>query len=417
MLFTDHDKQNEDWGYYITYKVGNNPQERKRGQRKYNTKKWSGIGKKESQFRDRQVVLVDTDRILPARNYGGAIHWRARSEPLSSVSTANQQRIDNYISYILEDRFALKKVVHHINKSIYKYNNSNEYSSYNAASGEDVLSKIIIDLVEAENNSLVLIDEIEIGLHPKVQRRLMQVIYHIAKEDNKQFIITTHSPSILSSVPEKARIFIEKSYDGNFKAIPNISINAALSKMDSESYPLVDLFCEDDTAHFIIDKAISEIQTRKQNFSNLVNVIEIGSANKTYSCFQHHKDTYKDKKVKTGYACVLDGDMRNKRGSDDKLQYPAEDCLHFIYSDLAPERFLVDEYEKLNPNTNLRYHIDKTNCHCLFDKMNELSQGTTKKEAFEICWNNFINTTNGQNYFNELQQFITNTVKKFSPDL
>jgi hypothetical protein len=89
-----------------------------------------------------------------------------------------------------------------------------------------------------------------------------------------------------------ARIFIEKQYDGNVKVIPNISINAALSKMDSESYPLVDLFCEDDVAHFIIEKAVSEIQNSgDQIFSNLINIIETGSADETYSCFQSHKNT------------------------------------------------------------------------------------------------------------------------------
>jgi len=262
MLFTNHDNQRKDWTYFITYKLGRRI-ERKRGQRKYTTKKWNGVGKKESQIKDRQVIFIDMDRILPARNFSRATYWRAKNGVLSSVSNNNQQRINNYISYVLEESFTLDKVTHHIDKDIYKYANSNEYSSYNAASGEEVLSKIIIDLVEAENNSLILIDEIEIGLHPKVQRRLMQVIYHIVKEDNKQFIITTHSPSVLSSVPDNARIFIEKSYDGNFKTIPNISINAALSKMDSESYPLVNLFCEDNVAHFIIDRAVSEIQSSK----------------------------------------------------------------------------------------------------------------------------------------------------------
>ena len=417
MLFTDHDKQQEDWTYYITYKLGNK-QERKRGQRKCTTKKWNGIGKKESQFRDRQVVFIDMDRILPARSFSRATYWRAKNGILSSVSINNQQRIDNYISDILEESFALNNVTHHIDKDVYKYANSNEYSSYNAASGEEVLSKIVIDLVEAERNSLILIDEIEIGLHPKIQRRLMQIVYHIAKEDNKQFIITTHSPSILASVPDQARIFIEKSYDGNFKAIPNISINAALSKMDSESYPLVNMFCEDNTAHFIIDKAVSEIQrTGVQNFSNLVNVIEVGSADKTYNCFQHHKDTYDSKKIKTGYACILDGDMRNKKDKNNNLQYPTENCLHFLYSDFPPEKFLVDEYEKSNNNQRLRYHINTSNVHCLFEKMNELSIGTTKNAARETCWNHFISTSEGQHYFKELQRFIIETAKKFSPDL
>jgi predicted ATPase len=116
------------------------------------------------------------DRILSARNFSRATYQQAKNGALSNFTT-NQQKINSYISYILEEKFELDKVIHHIDKDIYKYANSNEYSSYNAASGEEVLSKIIIDLVNAKNESLILIDEIEIGLHPKVQRRLMQVIY------------------------------------------------------------------------------------------------------------------------------------------------------------------------------------------------------------------------------------------------
>ncbi|MCL2844294.1 MAG: AAA family ATPase [Chitinivibrionia bacterium] len=412
MLFTRHDKQQEDWTYYITYKLGDKQPDRKRGQRKHTTKKWNGIGKKETQFKDRQVVFVDMDRILPARNFGNAVYWRAKNAQLSNISDNNAVRMQKYMSYVLEEKFTLNRVVSYVDKDVYKYTNSNEYSSYNAASGEEVLSNIIIDLVEADRNSLILIDEIEIGLHPKVQRRLMQVIYHIAKEDNKQFVITTHSPSILSSVPDKARVFIDKSYNGEFKTISNISINSALSRMDSESYPLVDLFCEDDTAKFIIEKAVSKIQdVGNPNFSELVNVIIVGSADKTYNCFQSHKNTYKFKKVKTGYACVLDGDMR----SDSR--FSEDECLHFLYSDFPPERFLTDEYEKLNPNTSLRYHINDSNCHCLFEKMNELSVGTNKREALEICWGSFVNTPDGQAYFTELQSFIISVTKKFSPDL
>jgi predicted ATPase len=47
MKITTHDIQKEDWTYYITYKTGKKT-ERKRGQRKKDTKKWNGIGKKET---------------------------------------------------------------------------------------------------------------------------------------------------------------------------------------------------------------------------------------------------------------------------------------------------------------------------------------------------------------------------------
>lgn len=410
MQFTSHDKQTRDWTYYITYKLGSKT-ERKRGQRKFDTKKWNGIGKKESQFRDREVVFIDLDRVLPARNFGKTTFNKAKRAVSTPISPTNVDRIETYLSYVLEQDIKMQQLAKHLDKDIYKYNNANEYSSYNAATGEEVLAKIIIDTIEIKKDSLVLIDEIEVGLHPKVQRRLIDVLYHIARTDNKQFIITSHSPSILSSLPDKSRTFIEKQNNGEYKAIPNISVNAALSKMDSISYPLVDIFCEDKEAYKIIKKAIFSIQTEQKlnNFNDLINPIIVGSADKTYNCLKAHQETYDFKKIKTGVACILDGDQRSL--------YAPEECLHFIYSKESPEQFLVRSLLSIHPQPQLQYHLENSNPHCLFDKMIEFSLSTTKEESFELCWATFLQTADGIVYFDELKSFIVQMAKKYSPNL
>src|SRR5690606_16463669 len=220
------------------------------------------------------------------------------------------------------------------------------------------------------------------------------------------------------SVPDKSRIFIEKSSTG-YKAIPNISVNAALSKMDSQSYPLIDLYCEDKEAEKIIKKAISFLQTSKglYNFSNLVNIIVSGSGDKTYSYYTSHKETYPFKKIKTGFACVLDGDRKSLKDKAGNPSYPVEDGVHFLYSNDSPEKFLIREYLQTNPNPTLQYHLDNSDPHSLFQKMIENSICTTKDEAFDICWESFIKTSNGQIYFDELQNFLIEITKKYSPDL
>lgn len=418
MQFTNHDKQIRDWTYFISYKWGKKI-ETKRGQRKANTRKWNGIGKKESQFTDRQVLFIDLDRILPARNFSKSIFTKAKKSTSTSISVVNATRIENYLSYILEEKFKLNKLAAHLDKDIFKYSTTNEYSSYNAATGEEVLIKIIIDAVEATPHSLILIDEIEVGLHPKIQRRLIDALYNIARNENKQFIITSHSPSILSSVPDVARIFIEKMPNGSFRSIANISVNACLSKMDSQSYPLADLYCEDDVAKKIIQKAITSIQTDMEvtNFSDLINIIVSGAANLTYSYYCAQKETYPSKRIKTGYACILDGDRKDLKTKAGVLLYPAEECLHFLYSDESPEKFLTKAFLKKNPNATLEYHVSDSNCHSLFSKIIENSGCSTADEVFEMCWTEFIDSIEGETYFGELKKFIINIAKKYSPDL
>lgn len=413
MQFTNQDKQKNDWTYYITYKLGNK-EITKRGQRKADTKKWNGIGKKENQFKERQVIFIDLDRIYPARNFGRTIYSKSLNATLTHTDFS---RVEKYLSYILEESVSLNKIASHLDKDIFKYSNSEEYSSYNAATGEEVLTKIIIDTIEAPEHSLILIDEIEVGLHPKLQRRLIQCLYNIARNDNKQFILTSHSPTILSSLPDEARIFIEKVSDGNYKAIPNINVNTALSRMDSVSYPLIDLFCEDSEAKMIIQKAISSIQHDEIfiNFSDLVNIVISGNSDKTYRDFKSHQETYPQKRIKTGYACILDGDRRNLKNKENRLLYPPEECLHFIYSDYSPEKFLTEEYLKLNPNVTLTYHLNNSDSHCLFDKMVENSVCMTKEEAFNNCWSIFLDTDYGQAYFEELKNFLISMIEKKFP--
>lgn len=59
----------------------------------------------------------------------------------------------------------------------------------------------------AEGVALVLIDEIELHLHPKWQRDVLQRLRDIFKAS--QFVVTTHSPLVLGEVPARCVRFLE----------------------------------------------------------------------------------------------------------------------------------------------------------------------------------------------------------------
>ena len=419
MKFTNYDEQQLDWTYHVSYRIGDKL-ERKRGQRKHATKKWNGVAKKESQIgtpvngrnSGRKVYFIDLDRIVPARKLSFSTFKNARNNVINPI----QNIITEYISYILEREYNVGLLYANADNEVFAYENAGyRYSSYNTASGEDVLTKIIEDIVTAENDSLVLIEEIEIGLHPKIQRRLMDVIYYESRRAHKQFIVTTHSSTVLASVLPESRVFIENN-DNNFRAISNISINAALTKMDIKSYPLVEIYIEDELSKKLAQKAIDDINTEIKGFNRLVRLVIIGSADKTYNYFKIRDALYNKEAVNAGYACILDGDMRLKK-SGRNLQYPPEDLLYFHYSNEAPEKMLVRAYLDANPNRTLQYHYTASNTHCLFDKMINEGICADKNTAFELCWNALLATQEGQQYFVELKNFIVNTCKKFSNDL
>ncbi len=58
---------------------------------------------------------------------------------------------------------------------------------------------------------LILIGEVEAGLHPWVQQLLMFHLQQLALRNNRQIILTSHSPVVLDSVPPNGRIFLERT--------------------------------------------------------------------------------------------------------------------------------------------------------------------------------------------------------------
>jgi len=418
LKFTLHDVQASDWTYYLSIKTGSK-RDTRRGQRKAATKKWNGVGKKESQVQGVQVVYIDLDRILPARYYSSALHKKSQVALATNVSAKNQSFIEECISYIFQNDYTVQKIANHMSEDLLGFTGeNNKYSSYNCASGEDVISRILIDSIEAPANSLILIDEIELGLHPGIQRRLMDIIFEISDRDQKQFIITTHSAAIISSVPEQARIFIDRK-GSNHEPINPISINAALSKMDSIHYPLIDVFCEDEIAEKICHKALQQINLLciPGISSKLINIVRSGSADITYANFQSRKRTYDQVKIKSGHSCVLDGDMRLLKDKGGNLMYSPQEGLHFLPGTSAPEKLLCDLYEKKFPNSELRYHINHSNVHCLLDKMVEFANFTTKDAAFEAAWVCLLEDPILSAEFETFAAFLVDECRRYSPDL
>ncbi|HDH0806955.1 TPA: ATP-binding protein [Klebsiella variicola subsp. variicola] len=76
---------------------------------------------------------------------------------------------------------------------------------YDLSSGELNVLLLLIKLTGSiENNSLILIDEPEISLHPAWQRNVIPAIERCFSQfKGCHFIIATHSPQIVSSIPEK----------------------------------------------------------------------------------------------------------------------------------------------------------------------------------------------------------------------
>lgn len=96
---------------------------------------------------------------------------------------------------------------------IFTNSSGDEFDINGLSSGEKqlFLRTLAIKMLEPEN-SIILIDEPELSLHPKWQSKIIKVYERIGK--NNQIIIATHSPHILGSVPKENIIILTKDNEG-----------------------------------------------------------------------------------------------------------------------------------------------------------------------------------------------------------
>ena len=100
---------------------------------------------------------------------------------------------------------------------IFENSAGEELDVNNLSSGEKqlFLRTLSIKMLEPKN-SIILIDEPELSLHPKWQQRIIEVYKKIG--ENNQIIIATHSPHILGSVTSENIFILYRDENGKIEA-------------------------------------------------------------------------------------------------------------------------------------------------------------------------------------------------------
>jgi predicted ATPase len=90
----------------------------------------------------------------------------------------------------------------------YLYDGKNQYEISEMSGGERATFPMLMDFASWNiHNSVILIDEIELHLHPPMQQALLRALPKLGK--NNQFIITTHSDYVEQLVPEAYIVRLE----------------------------------------------------------------------------------------------------------------------------------------------------------------------------------------------------------------
>ena len=320
----------------------------------FSTKKRKGGRWKNYEKRlNRDVIFFGIDRVVPHNEKSVSKSYRKNFVDIAEKGT--EKKVSEIVGRILDRRYESFKLKEHSGYSLpVVKTGKTTYSGFNMGAGENALFEIFSIILSGPEGLLIVIDEIELGLHEQAQKRMMNELKTICEDRKIQIICTTHSAKVLESLPPEARIFIEKSISGKTNIIQEIVPSFAVGKLSGDHSSELSIFVEDIVAKEIVDTLIgTELRGR-------VNVIEIGS---DAAISRQMASMYKSRKEPP--VCALyDGDKRSsqhllKKNFEKAFETPSKEKkesvwfvenLSFLPGDIAPEKWLIKSLSKIDLN-------------------------------------------------------------------
>ncbi len=172
-------------------------------------------------------------------------------------------------------------------------------TSFNMGTGEDIVIKLFSILQQMPRNSLCVIDEIEMGIHPSALRKLAAVLIEISRKRHIQFIISSHSYDFIDSVPRQARILLERNNEKLYTTY-SPTTRYAIGNIAELPNQEMAIYCEDKVASRII-KASLPPDIRKR-----IMIFPVGGKTQLPDAYVFHLQTRPNMKA----LIVWDGDVR-----------------------------------------------------------------------------------------------------------
>jgi len=224
------------------------------------------------------------------------------------------------------------------------FNLINDYliSQYRMSSGECLLVSLLHFIYNAivrrslPQNELILIlvDEIEVALHPIAVSRFLDLLNELVDSSNNLMIIlSSHSPEVIKKIPPN-NIYKVENNDGHVDVInPCYPSYVIRDVYKHEGFDYL-LLVEDELTQTIVDKILDQCDMKS---SKLVHIVPVGGWN---NVLRLQKDLLQNNVLGLGreVISVIDGDVKDSIPKDfsslKKLFLPIESVEKFLYKNL-----------------------------------------------------------------------------------
>ncbi|WP_004471279.1 ATP-dependent nuclease [Leptospira santarosai] len=271
-----------------------------------------------------------------------------------------------------------------------KTENEIEYSEFHFGAGESSIIKMVASIESLPEGALVLIEEIENGLHPIATRRLVEYLVEVADRKKMQFIFSTHSNDALLPLPTEAiwSAINKKLVQGKLDILALRTITGEIDKQ-------LAIFTEDIFSELWVENVI------RINDPLIMSALEVHGLQGDGTAVKIHKNHNSDPSVKFRSICFIDGDSKQE-ANDAIYQYrlPGSSPERYIFDSIMSKiSELIGEitvslhlnYEKQGEVMNILNQVSSTNRdeHIIFSQIGErlgfLSENVVQN-AFLSVW-------------------------------
>lgn len=293
----------------------------------------------------RNVVFLGIDRIVPHNEKSQS---KSYSRAFSYTGEHGwEEKVRITVGDILGRSYEDFKFVSH---SKYRLPivalNGRKYSGFNMGAGENALFETLSVMYSVSEGALVVIDEIELGLHAEAQKKFINALKKICQDRKLQIICTTHSKEIFESLPHDARVFID-NINGRSSILKGISPEFAFSKLSAESSNELTLLVEDTVAKSIVQSVIPKILRTRMSIEVIGSATALSrqlSANYNRSKREnivviYDADQRKKEKDNINHAY----DMMESKENRDEVEEWLRGRMLYLPGDTWPERWLMDK--------------------------------------------------------------------------
>ncbi|MBI4569403.1 MAG: AAA family ATPase [Planctomycetes bacterium] len=267
--------------------------------------KWSRsfFGRKRGEQPVRTVYLHTLSKLTNPSEVRSVIQLAQRAFTSADVDASDI----GFAQRILGFKYARLAVVKHGKRNLLVADRSDvtgdavRYSEFHMSAGERAVIRLSMSLSKMES-VLVLVDEVEAGLHPQVQQMLMLELQRLALRNRIQIVCTTHSPAVLDTVPMEARVFLER--DGDNVKRREAFRDIIQKTLYGRSQNVLSFLCEDAESEALV-RGVLDFLGPKLDF--LQNDIEVGR-DTGKDQFPAHMETLARFRRLGDVVFVLDGD-------------------------------------------------------------------------------------------------------------